>query len=393
MVPPLGKKDDKMMTFAFRRGFVRFAAAALAVVSIAGIAAAEQGIAKKPFGTVEGVPVDLYTLTNPRGMQVSITNYGAIVVSLLVPDRQGKLGDVVLGYDRVEQYVKDSPYFGAIVGRYGNRIAKGRFSLDGKQYTLAQNNHGNHLHGGLKGFDKAVWKAEETRPKKGLGLRLSYLSKDGEEGYPGNLSATVTYVLTDRNELAIQYRATSDQPTPVNLTNHSYFNLAGQGSGDILGHELTLNADRFTPVDKGLIPSGELRPVQGTPFDFRQPTAIGKRIAQADEQLQFGGGYDHNFVLNKEDGDFALAARVHDPASDRVMEIFTKEPGIQFYSGNFLDGSNVGKGEKPYKHRYGFCLETQHFPDSPNQSTFPSTILRPGQPYATTTIYRFSVHR
>ncbi len=361
------------------------------LAGLIGTAGAEPAIVRKPFGKVGSVPVDLYTLVNAKGMQVSITNYGGIVVSLVVRDRNGKPGDVVLGYDRVEQYVKASPYFGAIVGRYGNRIAGGKFVLDGKPYPLAQNNNGNHLHGGLKGFDKVVWKADEFWSNRGPGLKLTYLSKDGEEGYPGNLSVTVTYVLTDENELVIQYSATSDKPTPVNLTNHSYFNLAGQGNGDILDHELTLFADRFTPVDKGLIPTGELRPVKGTPFDFRKPTAIGQRIRQTDEQLRFGGGYDHNFVLNKkQEGTLTLAARVVEPCSGRVMEVLTKEPGIQFYCGNFLDGSNVGKGGKPYKYRYGFCLETQHFPDSPNQPSFPSTILRPGKQYSTTTVYRFS---
>lgn len=360
------------------------------LAALVSAAHAAPGITKKPFGTVNGVPVNLYTLTNSKGMQVSITNYGGIIVSLLVPDRNGKLGDVVLGYDQVEEYVKASPYFGAIVGRYGNRIANGRFTLNGKEYALAQNNNGNHLHGGLKGFDKAIWKAEELGTKLGPGLKLTYLSKDGEEGYPGNLEVTVTYVLLG-DSLEINYLATTDKPTPVNLTNHSYFNLAGQGNGDILGHELTLFADRFTPVDKGLIPTGELRPVDGTPFDFRQPTAIGKRIHQADQQLQFGGGYDHNFVLNRrQEGDACLAARVVEPTSGRIMEVLTTEPGIQFYCGNFLDGSNVGKGNKPYCYRYGFCLETQHFPDSPNKPSFPTTILQPGKEYRTVTMFRFS---
>lgn len=362
------------------------------LAAVVSTAYAAPAITKKPFGNVDGVPVDLYSLANSKGMQVSITNYGAIVVSLVVPDRNGKPGDVVLGYDQVEEYVKASPYFGAIVGRYGNRIAGGKFTLNGKEYTLAQNNNGNHLHGGLKGFDKAVWKAQELSTNLGPALKLTYLSKDGEEGYPGNLAVTVTYTLLSYgNSLVIDYLATTDKPTPVNLTNHSYFNLAGQGNGDILGHELTLFADRFTPVDKGLIPTGELRPVEGTPFDFRQPVAIGKRIHQADEQLQFGGGYDHNFVLSGEqDGGLTLAARVVEPTSGRIMEVLTKEPGIQFYCGNFLDGSNVGKGGKPVCYRYGFCLETQHFPDSPNKPSFPTTILQPGKQYRTTTIYRFS---
>lgn len=364
---------------------------ALVLAASATSAGADPGIVKAPFGKVNGTAVDLYTLTNAKGMRTCITNYGGIVTSLLVPDREGKLADVVLGYDSLDEYVKNNPYFGALIGRYGNRIAKGRFTLDGREYKLAQNNNGNHLHGGLKGFDKVLWAAQEVRTKKGPGLRLTYVSKDGEEGYPGKLSVTVTYTLTDANELAIQYQAKTSKPTPVNLTNHSYFNLAGAGTGDILGHLLTLQADRFTPVDAGLIPTGELRPVEGTPFDFRKPTAIGKRIALKDEQLTLGGGYDHNFVLSKKEArGMTLAARVFEPKSGRVMEVLTSEPGVQFYSGNFLDGTNVGKGGKPYKHRYGFCLETQHFPDSPNKPEFPSTFLGPNQSYATTTIYRFS---
>jgi aldose 1-epimerase len=353
--------------------------------------ASEQNIKKVPFGeTADGQPVDLYTLTNPQGMEVSITDYGATVVSLLVPDRHGHLDDVVLGYDTLEEYIAASPYFGAVVGRYGNRIAKGRFTLDGHEYKLAQNNNENHLHGGIKGFDKAVWKARGLLGDQGPGLSLTYTSQDGEEGYPGNLSVKVLYVLADDNQLTIHYQATTDKPTPVNLTNHSYFNLAGQGTGDVLSHVLLLNADRFTPVDEGLIPTGELRPVAGTPMDFTQPTAIGARVEEDDRQLKFGLGYDHNWVLNGDPGSIRLAARVQEPASGRVMEVFTSEPGIQFYCGNFLDGSNVGKGGRVYKHRYGFCLETQHFPDSPNKPDFPSTILKPGQEYNTTTIFKFS---
>ena len=361
------------------------------IATAAGQVQAEQSISRKPFGkTADGTPVELYTLTNGRGMTVSITNYGATVVSLWVPDRNGKPGDVVLGFDTLEEYLAGCPYFGAVVGRYGNRIAKGRFTLDGKEYTLATNNNENHLHGGLKGFDKVVWTAKGVLADKGPGLVLSYLSEDGEEGYPGNLRVTVRYIVTDDNELVIHYDATTDKPTPVNLTNHSYFNLAGQGSGTILDHQMMLNADRFTPVDKGLIPTGELRSVADTPMDFRRPTAIGARIDQDTEQLRFGGGYDHNWVLNKKDGEMSLAARVYDPSTGRVMEVFTTEPGVQFYCGNFLDGSKVGKGGKAYKHRYGFCLETQHFPDSPNKPDFPSTILKPGEKYSTTTVYKFS---
>ena len=353
---------------------------------------AEQGLTKRPFGkTADGVAVELYTLSNSTGMQVSITNYGGIVVSLLAPDREGTLADVVLGYETLDEYVAGSPYFGAIIGRYGNRIGQGKFTLDGKQYTLARNNNENHLHGGLKGFDKVVWKAKGILGDKGPGLVLTYLSRDGEEGYPGNLAVTVTYILTEDNELRIHYRATTDKPTPVNLTNHSYFNLAGQGNGDILGHKLMIDADRFTPVDEGLIPTGELRPVAGTPMDFRKPLAIGARVDQDDEQLRCGGGYDHNWVLNQPAGELSLAARVDEPTCGRVMEVFTTEPGIQFYCGNFLDGSITGKSGMVYHHRYGFCLETQHYPDSPNKPHFPSTILRPGEEYRSRTVYAFGV--
>ncbi len=352
--------------------------------------APKPSIARQPFGTVDGQPVDLFILSNARGMRAAITNYGGIVVELWVPDRQGRLADVVLGYPTVQEYVKNSPYFGAIIGRYGNRIGKARFVLGGKEYRLAANDHGNHLHGGIKGFDKVIWNAQPALTSEGPELTLSYLSKDGEEGYPGNLHVTVTYRLTRDNALDIQYHATTDKPTPVNLTNHSYFNLRGQGEGDILGHELMLCARQFTPVDAGLIPTGELRPVEGTPLDFRKSVAIGKRIDQPDEQLRFGRGYDHNFVLDKRPGELGLAARVVEPTTGRVMEVLTTEPGIQFYSGNFLDGTNVGKGGKVYRHRYGFCLETQHFPDSPNKPQFPSAILQPGQEYRSRTIYRFS---
>jgi aldose 1-epimerase len=344
------------------------------------------------FGTTPaGEDVELYTLRNTHGVEVRITNYGGIVTRLLVPDRDGVPGDIVLGYDSLSSYLAGSPYFGAIVGRYGNRIARGRFVLDGTEYTLARNNGENHLHGGLKGFDKVVWQAEPYEGEAETGLRLSYVSEDGEEGYPGRLSVTVSYALTNANELRIEYRAETEEPTVVNLTHHSYFNLAGHDSGDILGHELEIAASRYTPVDSGLIPTGELRPVAGTPMDFREPISIGARIEEADEQLRFGRGYDHNFVLDGYDGSLHFAARVYEPTSGRVMEVYTTEPGIQFYSGNFLDGSNVGKGGTPYEHRSGFCLETQHFPDSPNQPQFPSTVLRPGESYASTTIYRFSV--
>jgi aldose 1-epimerase len=346
-------------------------------------------ITKQAFGmTEQHEAVDLYTLTNASGFEARIMTYGATVVSLKAPDRSGKLGDVVLGYESLDGYLKNSPYFGAIVGRYGNRIGKGRFSLDGKTYTLPKNNGENTLHGGIKGFDKVVWKAKEVKNKNGAGLSLTYLSKDGEEGFPGNLSVTVVYELTNKNELKIEYSATTDKATVVNLTHHSYFNLAGENS--ILNHELMLNASRFTPVDSGLIPTGELRSVKGTPMDFSKSTVIGARIDQPDEQLKLGKGYDHNWVLNDHSGSLALAARVYDPSSGRVMEVSTTEPGLQFYSGNFLDGSITGKAGWVYKARSGFCLETQHFPDSPNKPSFPSTVLKPGQKYKTTTIYKFS---
>jgi aldose 1-epimerase len=335
--------------------------------------------------------VELYTLTNKNGLSTRITNYGATVVTLNVPDRSGRLADIVLGYDNVADYLTTAHYFGAIVGRYGNRIANGRFSLAGVEYSLAQNDGSNSLHGGVKGFDKVVWDAQQINSPDGPALELTYLSPDGEEGYPGNLSVKVVYTLTNDNALKIDYTATTDQDTVVNLTHHSYFNLAGHDSGDILGHELTINADRFTPVDKTLIPTGELRPVVGTPFDFTRLAAIGARIDQDEEQLDFGLGYDHNWVLNNSDGSLALAATLAEPTSGRVMEVWTTEPGLQFYGGNFLDGSNIGKGGYAYEHRNGLCLETQHFPDSPNQPDFPSTTLKAGETYTSTTIYKFLV--
>jgi len=344
---------------------------------------------REVFGNVDGKQVFLYALSNGKGMEARITNYGGIVVSLVVPDRANAPGDVVLGYDSLSSYLKATPYFGAIVGRYGNRIGKAKFTLDGKEYTLKANDGPNTLHGGLKGFDKVVWTPDESTPSTEPVLRLTYVSPDGEEGYPGTLTATVTYTLTDSNELRIDYAATTDKPTVLNLTHHSYFNLAGAGSGDILSHELMLNADRFTPIDSGLITTGELRSVEGTPMDFRTPTAIGARIGAKDEQLRLGRGYDHNWVLNRTGDGLSLAARVFEPKSGRVMEVWTTQPGIQFYTGNFLDGSNVGKGGKVYAYRTGLCLETQHFPDSPNKPQFPSTVLRPGEKFASTTVYRF----
>ena len=346
----------------------------------------------QPFGvTGDGAEIRLYTLTNRHGMQVSITNYGGIVTRLTAPDRNQEMSDVVLGYDSLAHYLRGSPYFGAIIGRYGNRIGRARFTLEDVEYALAANNGENHLHGGPKGFDKVVWTAEPYTEPGEAGLRLSYVSADGEEGYPGELAVAVIYVLTNENELRIEYRAETNRTTIVNLTHHSYFNLAGHASGDILDHELLLNADRFTPVDSGLIPTGELREVAGTPMDFRSPVAVGARIDSDYEQLGFGGGYDHNWVLNDSDGSLRLAARVTEPTSGRVMEVYTTEPGIQFYAGNFLRGSNIGKGGTPYGHRAGLCLETQHFPDSPNHAEFPSTMLRPGERLESTTVYRFTV--
>jgi aldose 1-epimerase len=353
-------------------------------------AASQLQIRKQPFGTTaEKKPVDLYTLTNSNGIEVSIMTYGGIVVSLKVPDRKGKMQEVTLGYDTLDGYLKNnSPYFGALIGRYGNRIGKGKFSLGGRDYQLATNNGDSHLHGGNRGFDKVVWKPTEVRGQKSVGLKLDYLSADGEEGYPGALSVAVVYTLTNDNELKIDYAATTTKDTIVNLTNHAYFNLGADAN--ILKHELMINADRFTPISEAFIPTGELRSVKGTPMDFTKPTAIGARISQKDEQLIRGNGYDHNWVLNRKDASLSLAARVDEPTSGRVLEVFTTEPGVQFYTGNFLDGTIKGKAGKVYQQRAGFCLETQHFPDSPNKPNFPSTVLKPGQKYTTTTVYKFS---
>lgn len=346
----------------------------------------------RPFGTTpEGTTVELFTLKNANGVEVSISTLGATIVSIRTPDRQGRSGDIVLGFDSLDGYLANGPYFGALVGRYANRIALGRFTLDDATYTLATNNAPNHLHGGVKGFDKVVWTPETTPAAGGPAVRLRYLSVDGEEGYPGNLTTTVTYTLGNDNALTIAYSATTDKATVVNLSNHSYFNLAG--TGDILGHQLQIHADNFTPVTSSLIPTGELAPVEGTPFDFRQPTAIGARIDADNEQIRFGGGYDHNFVLSSlgAPGQPAVAARVVDPVSGRTLEVRTTEPGVQFYTGNFLDGSVTGKGGTAYARRSGFCLETQHFPDSPNQPSFPSTVLRPGETFESTTVFAFGV--
>jgi len=329
-----------------------------------------------------------YTLRNSHGMEVRLTNYGATVTAIRVPDRNGKADDVALGYNSLEGYVNavDRPYFGAVVGRYGNRIAKGTFQLDGKTFALAKNNGENHLHGGNMGFDKVIWNAKILGPHS---IRFSHLSRNGDEGYPGNLSVRVTYTLENDNALRIDYRATTDRATPVNLTNHTYFNLAGEGSPTILDHELMIAANTFTPVDRGLIPTGELRKVAGTPFDFRKAKPIGRDIGAGDRQLTCGLGYDHNWVLDKPPGEMTLAATLYEPRSGRLLEVFTNEPGLQFYSGNFLDGRLRGKSGRPYLHRSGLCLETQHFPDSPNHPAFPSTILHPGEIHKTTTVYRF----
>jgi aldose 1-epimerase len=338
----------------------------------------------------DGTAVELYTLANSRGMQAEIATYGGVVVSLTAPDRAGKFGDVMLGMDTLEGYRSQAYYLGTLIGRYGNRIGGARFTLEGKTYPLPKNNGENTLHGGPQGFDKRVWKASPANSAEGAALELSYVAKDGEEGFPGTLSAKVVYTLTDHNELKVEYSATTDKPTVVNLTHHAYFNLAGPGEGDILQHEVLIDADRFTPVDAGLIPTGELRAVKGTPFDFTKPTAIGARIDQDDEQLKFGHGYDHNFVLNKGDGGLTRAAVIHEPKTGRVLEVLTTEPGMQLYTGNFLDGKVRGRGGKVFPFRGAFCTETQHYPDSPNKPSFPSTELRPGDAYHTVTVFKFS---
>jgi len=349
-------------------------------------------VVSSPFGrTADGAQIDLFPLTNVSRVEMRTISYGAIIVSLRVPDRSGQLGDVVLGFDTFDEYVtKKPPYFGAIVGRYGNRIAKGRFTLDGKTYQLATNNGPNHLHGGVKGFDKLVWHGEPFERDGNVGVVYSVTSPDGGEGYPGTLNARVTYTLSATNELTVDYEATTDKATPINLTQHSYFNLGGEGSGDILGHVLTLDADRYTPVDAGLIPTGELAPVDGTPFDFRKPTAISARIDANHQQIQYGKGYDHNWVLNGDSG-LRHAAKLEDPKSGRTLDVSTTEPGLQFYAGNFLDGTITGKAGHVYQHRGALCLETQHFPDSPNHANFPSTILRPGARYQSKTVFAFGV--
>ena len=349
--------------------------------------------ATAPFGSApDGRPVEVYTLRNGLGMEMRAMTYGATILSIKVPDAKGTMGDVVLGFDSLAGYVKSSPYFGSVVGRYGNRIAKGHFALNGKTYTLAINNGPNALHGGMKGFDKNVWTAEPVRSDSGVGVAFTLVSADGDQGYPGTLTVRVTYTLMSaRNEMVVDYEGSTDKATPINVTNHSYFNLAGAGTGDILGHELTLEADSMTPVDATLIPTGKIAAVAGTPFDFRTPTAIGARIDAKDEQITNGGGYDHNFVINRTGPGLVHFARVVEPTSGRTLDVSTTEPGVQFYTGNFLDGTINGKGGLVYPRRSGFCLETQHYPDSPNHANFPTTVLQPGAVYKSRTVFAFGV--
>jgi aldose 1-epimerase len=372
----------------------RFLIATALVLSTGGLLVAQQkpskaGIEQERFGARDGRPVILYTLKNSHGLEVHAMNYGGIIQAIRVPDRKGQFADIVLGHDTAEGYMPNPPYLGAIVGRYANRIANGTFTLDGKTYALPKNDGPNTLHGGTtRTFDKVVWESQPLKDK--TGVAFEYLSKDGEEGFPGNLKVKVTYTLTDSNELVIDYEATTDKATPINVSQHSYFNLKGAGNGDILDHEVMLNADRFTPVDKNLIPTGELRAVKGTPFDFTASTKIGSRIDDNYEQLVLGHGYDHNFVLNRKGSGMTLAARVYEPTTGRVLEVTTTQPAVQFYTGNFLDGTITGKEGHVYKRRYGFCLETQHYPDSPNHPDFPTTILKPGETFHQTTAFKFS---
>jgi aldose 1-epimerase len=358
-----------------------------AVVFFLGAHGGGAGVTKTDFGKADGKSVELYTLTNAKGMKATVMTYGATLTGLWVPDRDGKLADVVLGFDDLQGYFKGHPFFGSTVGRVANRIAKGKFTLDGKDYKLFVNNGPNTLHGGQKGFDKQIWTAAPVPGKGGPAVKFTYTSPDGEEGYPGKLTASVTYTLTNDNELRLDYEATTDKATPVNLTNHSYFNLAGQGTATILGHELTLEADKYTPPDDTLIPTGEIKTVKGTPLDFTTPHTIGERIDQLKGDPR---GYDHNFVLNSGGKKLASAARVREPKSGRVMEVLTTEPGVQLYTSNFLDGKLKGKGGVAYPQYGALCLETQHFPDSVNHTNFPSTILRPGETFRSTTVYRFS---
>jgi aldose 1-epimerase len=393
------RANEGMTRMALRFGLVALVATGAGMLSTS-IAAntptrRELNINKERFGTTpDGIDVYRYTLTNANGMQVAILTYGGIIQSIMVPDRHGALSNVTLGFDNIEDYVNKNQYFGCITGRYANRIAGGKFTLDGTTYQLATNNGPNHLHGGEKGFDKYVWDATELHTGKSVGLKLSRTSPDSEEGYPGTLIVDVTYTLTNKNALRIDYHATTDKPTIVNLTNHTYFNLAGEGSGDIFGHKLRLNASAYTPIDETLIPTGEIAPVDGAPMDFTRSEMIGARIRDNFEQIVIGRGYDHNYVLNRSnpnDRSMIRAARVREPESGRRLDVYTTEPGIQFYSGNFLDGTLVGTSGKVYRQGDGFALETQHYPDSPNQANFPSTVLRPGEEYRTSTIFAFSV--
>jgi len=362
----------------------------LLVASYSGRAQETLTVQKASFGkTPDGREAFMYTLHNKSGMEARITDYGATLLALLVPDRNGRLGDVVLGFDSLITYIKDAPHFGSTMGRYANRIGKAMFQLNGSTYTLARNNGANHIHGGLKAFDKVVWGVNEHESSPGKSLVLNYLSRDGEEGYPGNLSVKVVYSLTDSNELKIEYSATTDKPTVLNLTNHSFFNLAGAGNGSILDHELFIDADRFTPVDSESIPTGELKSVHGTPLDFTAQTAIGVRMEESFDQLKRRRGYDYNWVLNKPASAFGLAARVYEKSSGRVMEVLTTEPGLQFYTPNFVRAMPIGKEGKKYDRQCAFCLETEHFPDSPNKPQFLSTVLNPGRTFSSTTVYRF----
>lgn len=391
-MPPSTRIRNTLAT-AVRVVLVAVTALALSLTTVPSAQAAGGGpsISKKHFGTLSnGKKIDVYTLRNSGGMRVKILTYGGILQSIEVPGSGGEFANVTLGFDNLSDYVKKSPYFGCITGRYANRVAKGRFTLDGKRYRLAANDGPNHLHGGVKGFDKRIWKAEPFKRHDSVGLVLTYTSPDGEEGYPGTLRTKVVYTLTGDNRIRMDYRATTSRPTIVNLTNHAYFNLRGEGNGRILGHELQINASRYTPVGKTLIPTGRIARLGGTPLDFREPTAIGERIDSRNQQMVRGGGYDHNYVLDSRGQGLEVAARVVEPDSGRVLEVITDQPGLQFYSGNFLDGTLRGTSGRSYPKRSGFALESQHFPDSPNHTNFPSTVLRPGDVYRTTTIYAFS---
>jgi aldose 1-epimerase len=388
MIPPRLPAATSLLAAALLGACSRQSAPAPAATT----ATAKPAVTHAPFGRAAGQPIDIYTLTSGP-IELRTIPYGAIIVSLRVPDRTGRVDDVVLGFDSVDGYLGSHPYFGAVVGRYGNRIAKGRFTLDGVTYQLAVNNGPNHLHGGVNGFDKKLWRPEPFERDGNVGIVYTLVSPDGDEHYPGTLTARVTYTLTPAKEVRIDYEATTDKATPVNLTQHSYFNLGGEGTGDILGHTLVLDADRYTPVDDTLIPTGELARVDGTPFDFRKATAVNARIDADDPQLKYGKGYDHNWVLSGASGSLHHAATLTDPKSGRTLDVATTQPGLQFYAGNFLDGTLTGKAGHVYKHRYGLCLETQHFPDSPNHANFPSTILRPGETYRTSTVWTFGVAR